>query len=743
MVQFSPDTIPSDDNFAGGYTYSDTKLRGFSLTHFSGAGCAVYQDVPLLPTTEPVTEAPTARDSSAIRDRYVPSFSHEEEQARPGRYSVTMDPGTEDAIEAELTATTRTGAMRLRYPEGKPASLLVNGGGSAMANGDASVRIDPERREISGFVESGRFCYNRNSYEVHFVARFNRDFEASGTWLDDQLSPGSRESSDHADNPLNYQPVPGGPPSIPGDPSNGAQAGAYVTFADLAGKPVQARIGVSFTNIEGARRNLDAEGDAGFGKLRQAATDRWEKALGKVRVSGGKRADLRTFYTALYHALLHPNVFSDADGRYAGMGTGIERSEETRYANFSAWDIYRTQFPLLAMLFPGRASEMAGSLVANADESGCLPRWPVANGQTSVMVGDPSAPMIASAEAFGADEFPRDAALAAMLRGAREHCETDGRYVEREAIADYLSLGYIPHERNADVFTHNFVSPELPWGAAATTLEFAIADHAIARFADSLGDDATAAEFTERAGAWRNLLNPATQRATPRLASGVFLPGQTAESETGFVEGSSEQYTWSVPHDPAGLIGTIGGAEVAAERLDRFFEEINAGPDSAHAYLGNEPTLGTPWLYAWLGRPSRTQELVRRALMELYEPTPGGFPGNDDGGAMSAWWVFGALGMYPAIPGENVLVFGSPLFRKAVVRLGEGDLRIEAKDAARDRPYVKGLEVGGRARARPWARFGKIADGGSLRFKLGSKPTDWGAETADAPPSYGVAANSG
>jgi predicted alpha-1,2-mannosidase len=736
MVQLSPDTIPSDDNFAGGYTYSDSALRGFSLTHFSGAGCAQFQDIPFLPTTADVTEAPTARGSSAIKERYVASFSHDHEDASPGSYEVTLDPGTAEAITAELTASQRVGAMRLAYPRGAPANLLVNAGGSAMANGDAVLRVDPGRREISGFVESGRFCYNRNSYRVHFVARFNRDFARHGTWRDEELAPGSTETSDRAENPLNYQPVPGGPPSVPGDPTSGALAGAYVGF-EPRGQPVQARIGVSFTDLEGARANLAAEGDEGFGKTRKAAEMEWERALGKVRVDGGTKRERRTFYTALYHSLLHPSLFSDADGRYAGMDGEAHRvASGARYANFSGWDIYRTQVPLLAMLFPGRADDMAASLVANAEESGCLPRWPVADGQTSVMVGDPSAPMIAAADAFGARELPRRAALSAMLRGAREPCETKGRYVQREALDDYLRLGYVPHERNSDVFTHNLVDPSQPWGSAATTLEYGIADHAISRFAMRLGDTDAAAELARRSGAWAHLLDPSTLRATSRLATGPFLPAQGPASEDGFVEGSSEQYTWLVPHDVGGLIEAIGGEEAAASRLDAFFSELNGGPDSPHAFLGNEPTLGTPWIYAWLGRPDRTREVVRRALSELYAPTPGGMPGNDDGGAMSAWYVLASIGLYPAIPGEDVLLLGTPAFDRAELDVRGRMLTLRSAGAGEEPSYVREASLDEEPLTRSWVRFAELRRGRDLRLRMGPAAGRWGSDPADAPPSF-------
>ncbi|MDQ3936219.1 MAG: glycoside hydrolase family 92 protein, partial [Actinomycetota bacterium] len=251
MVQWSPDTDPSTENFSGGYSHGDSRIRGFSLTHLSGAGCAALRDVPFLPTTAPVTRAPGRPGSSDVDPAYLASFSHADESARPGAYLVRLGDGT----EVELSATERTGAGRFGFPAGG-GSVLVNAGGSAMANRDAEVAIDPARREVSGTVESGRFCYQRNSYRVHFAAEFSRPFAAHGAWRDQTLMPGATSASDHSDGALNYTPIPGGPPALPGNPSGTAQAGAYVTFDG----PVEVRVGVSYVSVEAARANLAAEG---------------------------------------------------------------------------------------------------------------------------------------------------------------------------------------------------------------------------------------------------------------------------------------------------------------------------------------------------------------------------------------------------------------------------------------------------------------------------------------------------
>ncbi|MBN1530349.1 MAG: GH92 family glycosyl hydrolase [Thermoleophilaceae bacterium] len=712
MVAFSPDTHPRLDGLTS-YHYGDSRLKGFSLTHFSGAGCFVYGDVPLLPITARLSRSPVT-SFDGIDPNLLPAFGHRRERARPGAYSVTLDPGTPRAIAAELTATARTGAARFTFARGARRALLVNTGGSINQNTAVRIAIDPRRRELSGMVESRGFCVQPTSHRVYFSARFDHPLSGHGTWAGDRLERGSRRVA-----------VSGG-------------GGAYVEFGGR-GRRVEARVGISFVSVAGARANLAEARGRSFAALRSGARRTWDRALGRVSVGGGRGRDRAIFASSLYRALLEPSVFSDRDGRYLGMDGRVHRARGfTKYADISGWDVYRGQTQLMAMLFPRRAADVATSMLADARESGCLPRWPYANQQTNVMVGDPAAPMLASTLALGAARFDTRAALRALLRGADRPCHTaNGDYTEREALAEYLKLGYVPHELDVDVIEHTFGARDRPWGSTATTLEYAIADFAISRLALARGDRGTARRLTRRAGTWRRLVNPGSRTIQPRLASGAFMPGFTPAAGDSYVEGSGAQYSWLVPHDPAGLFASMGGRAAARARLDRFFEELNGGPESEHAFMSNEPNLGVPWLYDWLGRPDRTQDVVRRTLLDLYGPGPAGMPGNDDGGTMSAWWVFGALGLYPAVPGTDVLALGSPLFPRVTVRLPRGTLRILAPRAAPGRPYVRSLRLGGGAWKRPWLRYRQLARGGELRFALGGRPSSWGSGAGLAPPSFG------
>ncbi len=752
MVQWSPDTTPADEHGGGGYDYRDKHLRGFSLTHLSGAGCSLYGDFPFLPTTEPLEASPAA-PGATLDGEFQPGFSHAGETARPGYYSARLNPVHGGGIDAELTATTRTGMARFTFPANPHSSVLINAGGSAQADDLAEVQIEPNAREISGSSSSGLFCGQRPRYRVYFAAIFNRSFGAYGTWQRNQLEPGSTSSSDSQTPAAN--------------PATSAAAGAYATFDTGKNRVVLVRVGISFVSVEDARANLAAENPGlGFGTIAARAQRSWNASLGRIRISGGSTLHLDTFYTALYHAFLAPRTFDDVGGAYPGMDGQIHWARgRTQYADFSGWDIYRSEVQLLSLLTPARASDMMRSLLADAAQSGCLPRWSYANGQSMTMVGDSADPILASAAAFGAGAFDRQAALDAMVKGATQPCQSaNGEYLERQGLSDYLALGYVPFDIDTNTRNANSIygSPDAVWGSAATSLEYAVDDFAIAQFAArSLRDRSTYSAFMSRSGDWRRLFNSASGMIEPRFADGSFPTPYDSLHGGGFVEGDSAQYTWMVPQDPAGLFRRMGGTAKAAARLDGFLRELNGGPGGTHtdhALLGNEPTLQTPWLYDWMRRPYSTQEAVRRALLSLYDASPDGYPGNDDLGTLSAWYVFGALGLYPEVPGVGLLAIGSPLFGRAEIRLphrkrvlilasarkvtttGHGkkrhrQVRPLSPAAA---PYIQSMRLNGHAYNQPWTSYCALAHGTTLSFQLGQHPNrHWGTAAAAVPPSFG------
>ncbi|HEY0807109.1 MAG TPA: GH92 family glycosyl hydrolase, partial [Pseudonocardiaceae bacterium] len=472
MVQWSPDTVRSQP---GGYFYQDNRIMGFSMTHLTGAGCFTYQDVPFMPVVGQVTDSP-ATDPM----RYVSTFSHANESASPGRYGVTLDNGA----KVDLTATQRTGSGRFTYPAGQPATLLVNASGSVSGTTDANVTIG--KNFISGWASSGMFCGASDHYRVYFYAQFDQNFASIGTWHNGAVTPGNTTQS-------------GGRPASPAVTkanaavaaahTNGSTAkaavvkpqdvtvsgpgsGAFVTFNSTANPVVNVRVGLSFTSAAGAKGNLTAEnnGSKTFDQVATAARSTWNSRLNEIQVTGGTTEQVKTFYSSLYHALLQPNVFSDANGQYAGFDgqTHTVAKGHAIYTNFSGWDIYRSESQLLAILAPKEMSDIAATMVLFAQQGGAWDRWTVANDFTGVMNGDPYHIIVSNAYAFGAKNFDVKTAELLMLKGATQVTDGSTGYVERPGLGNYQTLGYVP-------------------GAAADTLEYTSADFAIAQLAQRLG----------------------------------------------------------------------------------------------------------------------------------------------------------------------------------------------------------------------------------------------------------------
>jgi predicted alpha-1,2-mannosidase len=688
MIQWGPDTTSRPDG--GGYDYADSAITGFSLTHVSGPGCPIAGDFPVLPFTGALPADPGSASAS---------FSHSSETAHPGYYAVTAG-----GVRTELAVTDRTGVARFTYPATTQARLLVKAAGSANGGSQATFETSGDQ-EITGAVTSGHFCGQPDSYTVYFAARFSRPFTSSGTW--------------------------GGQPGQQG----GTVDGGWLTFDTTRDPVVGMQVAISYVSTQNALGNLAAEARTwNVGTVAARATRAWNRQLGTIAITGGTLTAQQEFYTALYHASLEPSLFSDANGEYPGFDGKIHSVQQghAQYANFSGWDIYRSEVPLLATIDPKVAADMATSLLNDAAQGGGLPKWPVANGYTGVMNGDAADPILADTYAFGARDFDTKAALSDMVNGADGTTGPPGQgwYVERPNAAAYIKDGYVPNT-GADS-----ISP-LPNGASET-LEYALDDFAISRLAGDTGQDATAATFADRSQNWANVFDTADGYVEPRDASGAFPSGPPVQvagfGQDGFQEGNAAQYTWMVPQNLAGLIQGLGGDQAAAARLDAFFTQLNAGPDEPFAWQGNEPGLDTPWIYDSVGQPWKTQAVVREIMSQLYSLTPGGEPGNDDLGALSSWYVWAALGVYPQTPGVPLLVLGTPQFPRAVIHGAYGPLTITARGAGDT--YVKSLAVDGHSAGRTWIDLSRAHE---LDFTLSATPdTSWGTAAGDAPPSFGV-----
>ncbi|MEU6357336.1 GH92 family glycosyl hydrolase [Streptomyces sp. NPDC047072] len=700
MMQFSPDT---EGSYAG-YQYHSERIKGFSLDHAS-VGCTAFGDVPLLPVVGDLGAAPWDRTEK---------FTHTDERAEAGYYAVTT--GDTTRTRTELTATTRTGLAAFTFPTeaaGK-AQVLVKGGGSLKGDKKAEVRITGDR-EVTGSATTGDFCGNGNEYTLYYAITFDRPFTAHGTWDGDSVTEG-------------------------GDAVDSPKAGAYLTFDAAQGRTVRAKVAMSYVSVDGARANMAAEIPGwSLDDVRRQTRAEWTDALRRIRIAGGERSERTMFYTSLYRSLLHPNTFNDADGRYIGFDDEIRTLPKgrTQYANFSDWDTYRSLAPLQAMLFPEQASDMAQSLVNDAVQGGWWPRWPLANDYTAQMTGDSSVALIANLYAYGARDFDLDTALEYLVKGATSVDSTPGAYQERPGIEDYLARGYA---------NNSVVRGDHARVGASVTLEWAIDDFGIAQLAKAAGDLDTARTFTRRAQNWQNVLNPATGYLSPRGEDGRFPDGPGYQppaagrfGQDGFDEGNAAQYNWLVPQNTAGLVRAMGGRGIAAQRLDTFFTELNAGPNEPYMWAGNEVNFGVPWVYNHVGQPWKTQETVRRIATTLFSPTPDGEPGNDDLGALSSWYVWAAVGLYPATPGTPDLSVHSPLFPRVVLDLpGTGrDLDLRAPKAAADTPYVHGLRLNGRDWQRTYLPQSAVTKGARLDFDLSATPDkSWAASAKAEPPSY-------
>ncbi len=497
----------------------------------------------------------------------------------------------------------------------------------------------------------------------------------------------------------------------------------------------------SYVSVDGARANLDAEGGASFDDIRAATSSEWNAALSRIAVAGRGPGDVDTFYTCLYRSLLHPNTFNDVDGRYIGFDGVIHSvaSGHTHYANFSDWDTYRSLAPLQGLLFPQRASDMIQSLVTDAEQSGAYPRWALANSATGMMSGDSVVPLIVNLYAFGARDFDLKSALHYMVNAATQGGVGLDGFLERPGIAAYLRLGYGP--QTAEFRANGRIA------GASVTLEWSVDDFAISRFADSLGDTATAAVFQNRSQYWQNLFNPTTGYISPRSAAGFFPDGPgfvaypSGFGQDGYDEGNAEQYLWWVPHNVAGLVTALGGRTAVVKRLDRFTKKLNVGPNEPYLWAGNEPGFGVPWLYNYIGQPWKTQRTVDR-VRGLFGPTPGGAPGNDDLGALSSWYVWAALGLYPSTPGTTILTVNTPLFDRAVIALPTGkSIQITAPGASgRNRlKYIDGLTIDRQPSNQTFLPESIVRTGGDLTFSLAGTPNKvWGTAASAAPPSFGA-----
>ena len=714
MVQWSPDTPSRPDG--GGYEYTDSSITGFSLSHLSGPGCPGEGDVPILPTVGAV-------DTSA-----TDSFSHTGESASPGYYSVQ----TSNGITTELTTTTRTGMARFTFPATTQANLIFKLNGSA--NGDSNTQFNiVSDTEVSGQVTSGYFCGATSTYTVYFDMVFDHPFTTDGTDAVPATlkAPAASGASKNSAEPKNKPTLHGAIPktTLSHAATSSTVNDGYVTFDTSNSQVVQAKVGVSYVSTANAVGNRKAENSGwNFNTTKTAATGSWNKLLDKVRIEGGTADQDTVFYTALYHASLHPNVVSDVNGQYPGFDGKVhtvDSGHSAAYGNYSGWDIYRSQAQLEAMTDPSAASDTAQSMIDDYAQTGMFPKWSNNNGETYVMVGDPSDAILSDYYAFGARNWNTSTALKDMIA---EATTTNNVRPGLNYINGSGALGYLPAD--GTYACCNF------YGPVSTQLEYDTADYAIASLAKSTGDSKDYTTFAGRANNWTNVYNPASGFMQPRMANGSWLTGFNPSSGTDFVEGSSWQYTGMINFNLAGLAAADGGAaNFSSTYLDKVLSSFNGS--NGYADFSNEPSLELPWEYDYTGQPYKTQNDIRQIENQIWTDSPAGLAGNDDLGEMSSWYVWSALGMYPETPGTSTLALGSPLFPKAVIQLPSGKtLTINGNGAAAAAPYVQSATWNNTSWTDAYAPTTAATKGGTLSFTLGTTPnTSWASLPTDAPPS--------
>jgi predicted alpha-1,2-mannosidase len=744
MIQVSP----TADHYAG-YRYSDKRIRGFGHSYVSGAGCWEQGgQLPVLPVTGtigPGGDFDTSKPGSFDYKKYGAEYSHEGEVGQAGYYKVQLT--SYGGITAEATALTRAAAERYTFAPGVATGhvLLNLGQANERHNVVGSEVKVVDDRSVEGKIVTNSFCGGAK-YTTWFRIVFDRPVIAHGIW-DDR----------------------GGWPNANG-PSQAGEAkphGVWLSFDLKNGRAVTAVSAISHVDAEGARSNLRAEGMAAgkpmsFDAMKDKAQAAWQRELASVRIEGGSNDDRTVFYTALYHALLQPMTGNDADGRYRGYDDNIHTARDwTYYEYFSLWDTYRAQNQLLAMLRPQRARDIANSVLKIREQGGWLPRWGYANFETNVMTGDPVTPFLVDLWRYGALKGRERQAYEALRQNAFGVPPFNIRPQGRSGNPSYLRQGFVQYDRT---FMAKGMDTDPHHGASAT-LEYALADSALAKMAWAIGEEDDSMTLSQRALNWKKIWDasvvdaPTGQRGfpRPRLNDGSWFAdvgsGFDPRGDHGFHEGTAWQYQWLVRQDIPGLAAAMGGKAEALRRLDLFFDydavlaDPNAvrkswvvGPYSYYSQFrynpNNEPDLHAPWVYTLMGQPWKTTTVLR-AAETLFGNGPSGVTGNDDLGTMSAWYLFSALGMYPDTPGSGRFILHAPRFARAEVDMGNGHtLRIEAPEAkAGERRFVQSVNWAGKPLSRVWLDWEQLQAGGTLGYRLAPQPdtAGWGTQADDLP----------
>jgi putative alpha-1,2-mannosidase len=694
MVQLSPDTRLEGWDGCSGYYYTDTTVYGFSHTHLSGTGIADYCDVLFMPTTG----EPKFKNTD-----YQSGFKKKNEYATPGYYRTKLDKYN---IGVELTATTRVGVHRYTYPSTQQANIIID-----LQHRDEVLDSWIEvvsNHEIRGFRRSKSWA---DDQYVYFYAKFSKPFKTYGIASDDVVQPGKNKV-------------------------RGKNIKMFIRFENPG--EVIAKVGISDVSTEGALKNLDAEvPDFDFKKVQVDAKAAWNKELSKIQVEGGGPSASQannqngtqsqkskqafadyvkhkqiTFYTALYHCMLAPNIYSDVDGQYRGFDQKIHTAKGFNYYTvFSLWDTYRAEDPLFNLIDRKRTNDFVRSFLAMYEQGGLLPIWPLASSETYCMVGNHSIPVIVDAYAKGIRGFDADEALTAM-----------------KSAVNRTQFGLDSYRNNGAVLSDD--EPE----SVSKTLEYCIDDWCIAQMAKMMNKQKDYDEFIQRAQYWKNVYNDRNGFMQARANGGWFTPFEPTEINNNYTEGNSWQYSFLVPQDVEGLIKNMGGKAKFEAKLDELFttnaplsgrrQDDVTGLIGQYAH-GNEPSHHMAYLYNFTDSPDKTQFYINKILNEQYSDNPDGLSGNEDCGQMSAWYVISSLGIYNTMPGQQQFQIGMPAFDKAVINLENGKkftILNSGAGISRDNIYLQGMNLNKQAYNKIYIDYNTITNGGEFEVFTGKLP---------------------
>lgn len=669
MIQPGPDTRLDGWDGCSGYHYTDSLVYGFSQTHLSGTGIEDYCDFLFMPTVG---------KPQFLNTLYASPFQKKNERASPGYYSTFLD---KYKIRTEITTTRRAGLYKFTYPKSTEANVIID-----LKHRDKVIDSWIEivnDREIRGYRKSSAWAKGQ---ELYFHVRYSKPFKSFGIAINDEVQPGLRKA-------------------------NGTNIKLFIQFQTASQEGIYAQVAISAVDAAGALQNLNSEKDGfDFVKTATKAKIAWNNHLAKIDVEENSKSKLTTFYTALYHALLSPNLYMDVDHRYRGLDNKIHTAKDFEYYSvFSLWDTYRTENPLLTLLDRKRTLDFIKTFLTMYEEGGVLPIWPLANEETFCMIGNHAIPVITDAYAKGIRGFDTKLALKAMKHSVNRKQFGIDVYAERGAV-----MADLEHE------------------SASKTVEYAYDDWCIAQFASMVGEQEDYRKYITRAQNWKNVFDPVTGHIRARNNGGWWKPFYPTEVNNNYTEGNSWHYSFSTQQDVNGHIDLMGGEKKFQEKLDELFttklgltgrdQSDITGLIGQYAH-GNEPSHHMAYLFNYTNHPEKTQYYVNKILNEQYHDQPDGLSGNEDCGQMSAWLVMSAMGIYPVSPGNNNYNIGTPWFKKMTIKLENGKyINISAPEKDISKYYIKGMNLNGRTYSKLFINFKDLENGANLNFALSAAP---------------------